>query len=118
MGGAALVGGGGVSDRQTGRKFCRSHLRRRLHRGADDAGFHPQKRVEPKRLQQDAPNVLIILVDDAGPGLLLTYGNEVNTPALDRPQSGYVTVSQQPLVDLRASMAAGFEARSGRGEKP
>ena len=38
--------------------------------------------------------------------------------SLDRPQSGFITVSQQPLADLRASMAADFEARSGLGEKP
>jgi hypothetical protein len=28
---------------------------------------------------------------------------------LDRPHGGFITVSQQPLVDLRASMDAGFE---------
>jgi hypothetical protein len=38
--------------------------------------------------------------------------------SLDRPLHGYVTVSQQPLADLRASMAAGFKDSSGRGEKP
>jgi hypothetical protein len=31
--------------------------------------------------------------------------------SLDRPQSDFITVSQRPLEDLRASMAAGFEAR-------
>lgn len=36
---------------------------------------------------------------------------------LDRPQSGYITVSQQPLVDVQASIAAGIEARSGLGGK-
>jgi hypothetical protein len=30
---------------------------------------------------------------------------------LDGPGSGYLTVSQQPLVDLRALMAAGLETR-------
>ena len=38
--------------------------------------------------------------------------------SLDRPQSGFITVSQQPLVDVRASMDAGVEARSGLGDKP
>ena len=28
-----------------------------------------KKRVEPQRLPKDAPNILIILIDDAGPGL-------------------------------------------------
>lgn len=43
-----------------------------------------QKRVEPKRLPQDAPNILIILMDDVGSGTPSTYGGEINTPALER----------------------------------
>ena len=43
-----------------------------------------KKRVEPKRLPADAPNILIILIDDVGNGLPSTYGGEVHTPTLDR----------------------------------
>jgi len=43
-----------------------------------------KKRVEPKHLSADAPNILIILMDDVGPGSPSTYGGEVNTPTLDR----------------------------------
>jgi arylsulfatase len=43
-----------------------------------------KKRVEPKRLPEDAPNILIILMDDLGPGTPSTYGGEINTPNLDR----------------------------------
>ncbi len=43
-----------------------------------------QPRVEPKRLPADAPNILIILMDDVGPGLASTYGGEIHTPTLDR----------------------------------
>jgi arylsulfatase A-like enzyme len=43
-----------------------------------------KKRVEPRHLPEDAPNILIILMDDAGPGAPATYGGEVNTPTLDR----------------------------------
>jgi arylsulfatase len=43
-----------------------------------------QKRVEPRRLAADAPNVLVILIDDVGPGTPSTYGGEVNTPTLSR----------------------------------
>jgi len=43
-----------------------------------------RKRVEPKRLADGAPNILIILMDDVGPGTASTYGGEVNTPTLDR----------------------------------
>jgi arylsulfatase A-like enzyme len=42
------------------------------------------RRVLPRRLPADAPNILIVLIDDAGPGLPSTYGGEVRTPTLDR----------------------------------
>jgi len=35
-------------------------------------------------LPKDAPNVLIILIDDVGPGTPSTYGGEIHTPTLDR----------------------------------
>ncbi len=43
-----------------------------------------QRRVEPRRLPEDAPNILIVLIDDAGPGLPTTFGGEVTTTTLDR----------------------------------
>jgi hypothetical protein len=43
-----------------------------------------KQRANPKRLPADAPNILIILIDDAGPGLPSTFGGEVHTPTLDR----------------------------------
>jgi len=43
-----------------------------------------KKRVEPKRLAEGAPNILIILMDDLGPGTPSTYGGEINTPTLSR----------------------------------
>ncbi len=43
-----------------------------------------KKRVEPKRLPADAPNILIILMDDVGPATPSTYGGEIQTPTLDR----------------------------------
>lgn len=43
-----------------------------------------QKRVEPKRLPDGAPNILVVLIDDVGNGLPSTYGGEVQTPTLDR----------------------------------
>ncbi len=39
---------------------------------------------EVGRLPEGAPNILIFLVDDAGPGLPGTLGGEVNTPTMDR----------------------------------
>jgi arylsulfatase A-like enzyme len=43
-----------------------------------------KKRVEPKHLPDDAPNILIILMDDVGPATASTYGGEINTPTLSR----------------------------------
>ena len=42
------------------------------------------RRVEPKRLRDDAPNILIILLDDVGFGLPDTFGGEIHTPTLTR----------------------------------
>jgi arylsulfatase A-like enzyme len=35
-----------------------------------------RRRVEPRRLPDDAPNILVVLIDDAGPGLPTTFGGE------------------------------------------
>lgn len=43
-----------------------------------------QPRVVPKRLHADSPNIVIVLIDDAGPGLPSTFGGEVTTSTLDR----------------------------------
>jgi arylsulfatase A-like enzyme len=43
-----------------------------------------KRRVEPRRLPENAPNILIVLIDDAGPGLPTTFGGEVHTPTMDR----------------------------------
>jgi arylsulfatase A-like enzyme len=43
-----------------------------------------EKRVQPRRLPKDAPNILIVLIDDAGPGLPDTFGGEVRTDTLTR----------------------------------
>ena len=41
-------------------------------------------RPKQPRLPADAPNILIVLIDDAGPGLPTTFGGEVQTRTLDR----------------------------------
>jgi len=43
-----------------------------------------KQRVKTPRLPADAPNILIVLIDDAGPGLPATFGGEVQTPTMDR----------------------------------
>ena len=43
-----------------------------------------QRRVEESHLPKNAPNVLIILLDDVGFGLADTYGGPIHTPTLSR----------------------------------
>jgi arylsulfatase A-like enzyme len=42
------------------------------------------QREVPRRLPDDAPNVVIVLIDDAGPGLPTPFGGEVRTDTLAR----------------------------------
>ncbi|MDR5690643.1 arylsulfatase [Agromyces indicus] len=44
----------------------------------------------PRHLPPDAPNVLVILIDDAGPALPSTFGGAVRTPTLDRVRANGV----------------------------
>ena len=41
-------------------------------------------RTPSPRLHEDSPNIVIVLIDDAGPGLPTTFGGEVRTPTMDR----------------------------------
>jgi arylsulfatase A-like enzyme len=43
-----------------------------------------QRRTVERHLPPDAPNILIVLIDDAGPALPSTFGGDVQTPTLDR----------------------------------
>lgn len=40
--------------------------------------------AEPQRLPKDAPNILIVLIDDVGFGVSETFGGEVHTPTLSK----------------------------------
>jgi arylsulfatase A-like enzyme len=42
------------------------------------------RRAEPNHLPADAPNILIVLLDDVGFGLPSTFGGEIATPTLTR----------------------------------
>lgn len=42
------------------------------------------KREVPNHLPADAPNILIIMLDDVGPALPATYGGVINTPTLSK----------------------------------
>jgi arylsulfatase A-like enzyme len=41
-------------------------------------------REEPRHLPEDAPNILIVMFDDAGFGQASTFGGEIETPTLSR----------------------------------
>ena len=43
-----------------------------------------QRRVEPNHLPKDAPNIVIILLDDVGFGLPDNFGGPIHTPTLSR----------------------------------
>jgi arylsulfatase A-like enzyme len=47
-------------------------------------GSKHQRRVEKNHLPKDAPNILIVLLDDVGFGLPDTYGGPIHTPTLTR----------------------------------
>jgi arylsulfatase A-like enzyme len=51
-------------------------------------------RPAPRRLPADAPNILIVLIDDAGPGLPSTLGGEVQTRTLDRVAMGGISLNR------------------------
>lgn len=41
-------------------------------------------RQEPRRLAEDAPNILIVLIDDVGPGQSSAFGGPIRTPTMER----------------------------------
>jgi arylsulfatase A-like enzyme len=53
-----------------------------------------KRRVEPRRLPVDSPNILIVLIDDAGPGLPSTLGGEVQTSTMDRVAMGGISLNR------------------------
>ncbi len=70
-----------------------------------------QRRVETSRLPKDAPNILIILLDDVGFGLPDTYGGPVHTPTLSRIASQGISYNAFHTTSIcsptRASLLTG-----------
>src|SRR5579862_8211852 len=62
-----------------------------------------ERRVEPRRLPADAPNILIVLIDDAGPGLPSTLGGR--SPYFDHGPRRYGGNLAQPLSHHRHVLA-------------
>jgi arylsulfatase A-like enzyme len=79
------------------------------------------QRVQPRRLPADAPNILVVLIDDAGPGRPSTYGGEVRTDTLTRVQNdgiGYNRFHTTAMCSpTRASLLTGRNHhRIGNGQ--
>ncbi|GED98888.1 arylsulfatase [Gordonia crocea] len=70
-----------------------------------------QERSIPQRLHEDSPNVVVVLIDDAGPGLPTTFGGEVTTSTLDRICAEGVTYNRFHTTAMcsptRASLLTG-----------
>lgn len=68
-------------------------------------------REAPRRLHPDTPNIVIVLIDDAGPGLPTTFGGEVTTATLDRIVAGGVSYNRFHTTAMcsptRASLLTG-----------
>ncbi len=80
-----------------------------------------KKRVEPKRLPADAPNILIILMDDVGAATPSTYGGEINTPTLSRVAGHGISYNRFHTTAMcsptRASLLTGRNhTRVGNGQ--
>ncbi len=45
-------------------------------------------------LPKDAPNILIVLIDDVGPGQSSTFGGEIATPTMDRIAQAGITYNR------------------------
>ncbi len=84
LGGTALLGGLGIaqSNAQEVLPFAPTPSGSTAGRTIQESVYSPQPKVS--HLPKGAPNIIIFLVDDAGPGLPSTLGGMVNTPTMDR----------------------------------
>ena len=76
---------------------------------------------EPRRLPEDAPNILIVLIDDAGPGLPTTFGGEVRTDTLTRIHAegiGYNRFHTTAMCSPDAGVAADRPQPSPHRQRP
>ena len=70
-----------------------------------------KRRVEPNRLAKDSPNVLIVLIDDAGFGVPDTFGGFAHTPTLTRLKNEGISYNRFHTTSIcsptRASLLTG-----------
>ena len=73
------------------------------------------------RLPKDAPNIVIVLIDDVGPGQSSTFGGEIATPTMDRIATAGITFNRFHTTAMcsptRASLLTGRNHHSvGAGQ--
>ena len=77
-----------------------------------------QRRVEQSHLPKNAPNILIILLDDVGFGLADTYGGPIHTPTLSRIANQGISYNAFHTTSIcsptRASILTGRNHRARR----
>ncbi|UNK70286.1 arylsulfatase [Microbacterium sp. H1-D42] len=88
-------------------------------RTIQESTYSPKSPV--RHLPADAPNVLVILIDDAGPALPTAFGGAIRTPALDRVRAGGVGFNRFHTTAMcsptRASLLTGRNHhRVGNGQ--
>jgi arylsulfatase len=78
-------------------------------RTMQDSTYNPLS--QPQRLPDDAPNILIVLIDDSGPALPDTYGGDIHTPTLSRVASSGLSFNRFHTTAMcsptRASLLTG-----------
>lgn len=84
-----------------------------------DSLYQPAR--APSRLPANAPNVLIIMLDDVGPALPATYGGPIRTPTLSRVAESGISYNRFHNAAMcsptRASLLSGRNPhRSGFGQ--
>src|SRR5690606_8328548 len=80
-----------------------------------------EPRATPRRLGDDAPNILVVLIDDAGPWLPSTFGGEVRTDTLTRVREQGISFNRFHTTAMcsptRASLLTGRNHhRIGNGQ--
>ena len=69
------------------------------------------RRKQQNHLPQDAPNIVIVLMDDVGFGLPSTFGGEINTPTLTRVRNAGIAYNEFHTTSIcsptRASLLTG-----------
>ncbi|WP_053004320.1 arylsulfatase [Flavobacterium sp. ABG] len=78
------------------------------------------RRKYPSHLPKDAPNIVIVLMDDVGFGLPSTFGGEVNTPTLSKVYNNGIAYNEFHTTSIcsptRASLLTGRNhTRVGNG---